>query len=165
MSKIQNWVIEETKTANFGDGRLNKRFGEILNNFGGSPSKSIPSSMKSWSETIAAYRFLNNENVDATKVLSPHREATFARIKKEKIVLLPQDTTEIDFTGRHPIQGMGYLTSENSHGFYLHASIAITPERLCLGVVDMQTWAREKLGTRLERDKKSIEAKETYCKT
>lgn len=163
MVDTQSWVIEETKSANFGDTRLNKRFGEILNNFAGSPNKSIPGSMKSWGETIAAYRFLNNENVNPNQILSPHKEATLFRIKKEKVVLLPQDTTEIDFTGRKPISGMGYLTSENSHGFYLHPSIAITPERLCLGVVDMQTWVRERLGTREERNKKPIEDKETYC--
>lgn len=163
MADVQSWVVKETGSANFGDVRLNKRFGEILNSFGSSPNKSIPGSMKSWTETIGAYRFLNNEDVDSNKILSPHTEATLERIKKEKIVLLPQDTTEIDFTGRKPINGMGYLTSENSHGFYLHPSIAITPERLCLGVVDMQTWARERLGTRSERNKKPIEDKETYC--
>jgi len=163
MADIQGWVVEETRSANFGDVRLNKRFGEILNSFGSSPNKSIPGSMKSWTETIAAYRFLNNEDVDSNKILSPHTEATLERIKKEKIVLLPQDTTEIDFTGRKSINGMGYLASENSHGFYLHPSIAITPERLSLGVVDMQTWVRAELGSRKERNKKPIEDKETYC--
>ena len=162
MQDASNWVIEETKSASFGDKRLNKRYGNLLDSFASAPNKSIPGSCKSWNETIAAYRFFNHEDVTAAKILSPHIETTLERIKKEKIVLIPQDTTEIDFTGRKPITGMGYLNYEKSHGFYLHPSLAVTPERLCLGVVDMQTWAREKLGVAKQRNSKSIKEKESY---
>jgi hypothetical protein len=126
------------------------------------PPKSIPSSFKSWKETIAAYRFLNHKNVTPDRILTPHRNATLARIKNEKIVLIPQDTTEIDFTGREPISGMGYLGTEYSHGFYLHPSLAMTPDRTCLGIVNTHLWTREKLGTAKLRKKRPIEEKETY---
>lgn len=163
MEDAQEWVINESRSVDFGDKRLNKRYGDILNAFSTAPTKSIPGSCKSWKETIAAYRFFNNENVNTKKILSPHAEATLERIKKEKIILLPQDTTEIDFTGRKTMSGMGYLSKEHSLGFYLHPSIAVTPDRVCLGVVDMQAWTRETLGKRKDRAKKSIENKETYC--
>jgi hypothetical protein len=163
MRDARNWVIEETKSANFGDKRLNKRLGSILSNFGETPTKSIPATFQSWGETIAAYRFFNNDDVTDAKILAPHREATLERIRNEKIVLIPQDTTKIDFTDRKPIIGMGYLGDENSQGFYLHPSLAITPERSCLGVIDMQIWARETLGKKAERKNKPIEEKETYC--
>jgi hypothetical protein len=35
MKDVGNWVIEETKAANFGDMRLNKRYGSILSSFSG----------------------------------------------------------------------------------------------------------------------------------
>jgi len=76
--------------------------------------------------------------------------------------LLPQDTSEIDFSHRHPIEGMGYLNSEDRQGFYIHPSIAVTPEKLCLGVVDFKYWAREKLGSRKDYKKIPIEEKESY---
>lgn len=163
MKEGQEWIIEETREVDFGDIRLNRRYGDILNRFSSSPNKSIPGASKGWKETIAAYRFLNNAEVTDKKIIEPHRKASIERIKREEIVLIAQDTTEIDFTGRKKIEGMGYLSQENSHGFYLHPSIAVTPERICLGVIDMQTWTREKLGTREERKKKPIEEKETYC--
>jgi len=163
MRDAASWIIEETKTADFGDKRLNKRYGDLLNSLTDAPNESIPRACRSWKETIAAYRFFNHENITSTEILAPHRKATLDRIKNEKIVLIPQDTTKIDFTGRKPIVGMGYLSKENSHGFYLHPSLAITPERLCLGVVDMQTWTRDKLGTRSQRKGKPIEEKESYC--
>ncbi len=48
-------------------------------------------------ETIAAYRFLNHEGITHTEILAPHIKAAQRRINKEKIVLIPQDTTEITF--------------------------------------------------------------------
>lgn len=95
--------------------------------------------------------------------MSSHKMSTLDRIKQQDIVLIPQDTTAIDFSGRKTINGMGYLDKEKSHGFYLHPSIAITTSGLCLGVVDLQHWSRDKLGIREERKQKSIEEKESYC--
>jgi len=162
MEDAANWSIEETKTANFGDKRLDRRYSDLLNSFANMPNKSIPATCKSWNETIAAYRFFNHVNITSQEILSPHKNATLERIKNEKIILIAQDTTDIDFTGRKPIAGMGYLDREKSHGFYLHPSLALTPERSCLGVIDMQTWTREKIGGK-ERKSKPIEEKETYC--
>jgi hypothetical protein len=163
MQDYTNWTIEEIKTADFGDKRLNKRFGGLLNILSNAPNCSLPRACQSWKETIAAYRFFNHENVTANDILSCHQQSTLERIKNEKIVLIPQDTTEIDFTGRKAINGMGYLDTQKSQGFYLHLSLATTPERLCLGVIDFQSWTRKKLGIRKERHNKSIEEKETYC--
>lgn len=158
-----DWIIEETKLADFGDKRLNKRYGDILNSFAASPTKSIPASFKSWKETLAAYRFLNHENVTVEEILAPHRRATIERIKNEKIILIPQDTTEIDFSGRKPISGMGYLSNKNSHGFYLHPSLAVTPDRNCLGVIDVQTSVRNTIGEKSKsRRDIPIQEKESY---
>lgn len=159
----QDWIIKETKFANFGDKRLNKRYGSIINSMLSSPTESIPTTFRSWGETLAAYRFYNHGNVNPERILSPHFDATIERIKMEKIVLIPQDTTEIDFTGRKSLSGMGYLSNESGQGFYLHPSIAFTPERLCLGVIEMQHWIRNEIGTRNYRRQKTIEQKETYC--
>jgi hypothetical protein len=163
MQEDSRWIIEETKAANFGDKRLNKRYGDLLNSFASTPTKSIPASCKSWGETLAAYRFLNHDNVTETEILAPHKTATLERIKKEKIVLIPQDTTEIDFTGRKSLSGIGYLTQESGQGFYLHPSVAYTPEKCCLGVIDLQTWTRTTIGKRGQRKNKPIEEKESYC--
>src|SRR6185437_11049456 len=157
------WIINETKEANFGDKRLNKRYGDILGGLLSSPNESIPTTFQSWKETLAAYRFFNHANVNPESILFPHTEATLERIKAEKIVLIPQDTTEVDFTGRKSLSGIGYLSNEKGQGLYLHPSIAFTPERVCLGVVEMQHWVRKAIGTTNSRKEKPIEEKESYC--
>jgi hypothetical protein len=162
MDDLRGWSIEETESANFGDKRLNKRYGSLLNSLASSPNKSIPGSCKGWGETLAAYRFFNHENVTEAGILAPHKKATLERIRNEKIVLIPQDTTQIDFTGRQSLSGIGYLSKETGQGFYLHPCIAITPSRCCLGVVDIQTWTRDELNSREKRKDKPIEEKESY---
>jgi Transposase Tn5 dimerisation domain/Transposase DNA-binding len=142
---ISDWIAEETRTADLGDKRLNIRLGNLLDMLSDNPSKSIPATANGWSETKAAYRFFDNDSVTAEKILQPHLDATINRIRNEPVVLLPQDTTELNYSGMPQTQGLGKLNSEKQLGMLLHPSIAITPERMCLGVVDVQIIIRKEL--------------------
>ncbi|MFO9425492.1 transposase DNA-binding-containing protein, partial [Legionella pneumophila serogroup 1] len=42
------WIINESKEANFGDKRLDKRYGDILSGLLSSPNASIPTTFQSW---------------------------------------------------------------------------------------------------------------------
>jgi len=160
-----SWTAQEMLTANLGDERLNRRAAQLLSSLSHRPEGSIPSAFRSWGETLAAYRFFDNEKVTAEKVLEPHRDATLERVKQFSRVLCVQDTTELDFTGKPQIQGLGPLTYESALGLYIHPTLAITPERLCLGVLDQWSWVRdgEDHGgkDRQHRLKRSLEEKES----
>lgn len=158
----KRWVLEEIEGVNIGDARLNKRLGNLLEIFTENPHKKIPAACNGWSETLAAYRFFDNEQVTPDKVLSPHKSATVKRIRQEEVVLIVQDTSEIDYSHREDIEGMGPLSFDCQQGFYLHPSIAITPERVCLGVVDGYMWVRKELGKRFKHKNKQIQEKESY---
>jgi len=158
--KESGWLLEETKTVDLGDKRLNKRFCNVLAALSRKPTESIPAATKGWDETKAAYRFLDNEAATFEKVLKPHTNATVERIKKEAIVLLPQDTTELDYSGKKQTKGLGKLNYENQLGMHLHATIAVTPNRICLGAVHAEILIREKLGENA-RSKLPIEKKES----
>lgn len=142
------WVRDELSGLDLNDKRLNTRLITLVSLLSAHPTESIPSNCNSWSETKAAYRFFDNEKASSDKILAPHRKATLSRIKAEKTVLLLQDTTDIDFTGRANLCGMGYTGStqpaqKNMKGFFLHPTIAVTPEGFCLGAIDSQIWVRE----------------------
>lgn len=160
---MTEWYIKEINDVNFGDKRLDSRLRHLISTMSNSSEESIPQAFNSWGETLAAYRFFNNKNVTPEKILSTHYESTLERIQKESVVLIPQDTTEINFTGRKKIKDMGCLSSEQSQGFFMHPSIAITPEKVCLGVVDLQLWNRDGIGKRKLSKNKCIEEKESYC--
>jgi len=162
---MPDWIDEELKTLDLGDDALKKRQKLILDRFAAKPSASIPGACRGWAETKAAYRFFAHPRVTAQKALSPHSDATLARIAEHPVVLLPQDTTELDFSHpKKPVEGSGSLSYEERTGFFQHIQLAVTPERLPLGVVAEMTWGRdpEDYGKNDQRKTKPIEEKESY---
>jgi hypothetical protein len=156
-----DWVDEELKNARLGDRRLNERYGLLLRRLGDAPQASIPAACRGLGETIAAYRFFDNDKVSAEKILEPHYAATLERLRPHPVVLLPQDTTELDYSDHPGTNGLGPLNSKRRLGFFQHLTLALTPERLCLGVVDVRIWARERLREKGEYKRLPIEEKES----
>ena len=160
---MDTWIADELKTVDLGDERLDRRFEIVLERLAARPSVSIPAACNGWAETQAAYRFFNNERVEAWNVLQPHHQATLERIRQQSVVLLVQDTTELDLTRKQEKVG-GPLSWESQIGFHAHVLLAVTPERVPLGVMDAEIWARdpEDFHKRDQKAQKPIEAKESY---
>jgi Transposase Tn5 dimerisation domain/Transposase DNA-binding len=165
-----SWAAQEMKGAELGDERLNQRAIKILDRLGEKPSLSIPAACKGWDETKAAYRFFHNDKVSPERVLAPHTKATLQRARSEAVVLALVDTTELSFTGKNNIRGLGPLSYRAERGMYLHAMLAVTPERVSLGALDALMWARdpdgygrsgEQAGAPIE-EKESIRWLESY---
>ena len=55
------WVTEEVKDADLQDKRLNDRLAVVLDQLAGHPTASIPAACGGYAESMAAYRFFNNE--------------------------------------------------------------------------------------------------------
>jgi len=134
-------IAVEFEGIQLGDQRLNKRSARILEALASQPEASVNASMRNWGDTLAAYRFFRNEKVSPEKILEPHRRATERRMLEHPVVLIVQDTTEFDFTA-HPPEGVQCLASEDRLGFYDHTHLAITPQKLCLGVVGSEQFDR-----------------------
>ena len=139
---MEDWVKDETNDSNFGDKRINKRYSIVLDELGRKPEISIPAASKGLKETIGAYRFFDNEKVSPEKILEPHINATIERMRENKVVLFVQDTTELDYSGQKKLEGAGPLTYKDRRGFLNHPTIAITPEKLPLGIISTEIWSR-----------------------
>lgn len=159
-----SWSEKELSTIDLGDKRLNRRGAEVLDALASNPNLSTPQQLSSWSELLAAYRFFDNEKVNFSKILSPHRESTIKRIGEHSEVLLLQDTSELDFSDKQDkIQGLGVLNSESRKGLYIHPLFAVTPQRLPLGVISVDFNFREKIHeVKGKNDRAPIEEKESY---
>ncbi len=150
-------LSDELSGLDLGDARLNKRACHLAQTLGQHPDRSIPAACRGWDETKAAYRLLDSDKVTAQKLLEPHYRCTRERMMEHDTVLCIQDTTELDYTGKNDIEGLGTLNYENRKGFYLHPTLAVTPQRLPLGIIDSWSWARP-----LEEAKESIRWVEGY---
>jgi hypothetical protein len=166
---VASWIMDEVKTASLGDKRLNARLAEVLSQLAARPTASIPAACGGRAEMIAAYRFCENENSSFEKVLQPHVDSTRERMAAQPVVVLAQDTTEIDMTRpEQQVAGAGPLDGNSRRGALLHLTHAFTPDGTPLGSVLATAWTREEEPpkcaslSRSERANIPIEQKESY---
>ena len=95
---VAAWIGEEMSNVRFGDKRLDRRLQRVLSDLSDRPTASIPAACGGHNELTAAYRLFDNDKVTHTKILEPHYARTRQRIGEQAVVLLVQDTTEIDLT-------------------------------------------------------------------
>ena len=156
-------IADELQGIDLGDKRLNQRSKRVIEALAVNPEASINASCEGWNETLAAYRFFDNDAVNPEQILQPHREATQRRMREHPVVLIVQDTTELDYT-QHPPKDARCLNREQRFGLYEHVHLAVTPDKLCLGVVGSESYDRaaESLGKADERATLPIEEKESF---
>jgi hypothetical protein len=104
----------------------------------------------------------DHPQVTAERVLAPHIACTEARLRAHPRVLCIQDTTELDDTAKKAIADLGPLNDESRRGLYLHPTLAVTPERVPLGLLDLHRWARAPGSLGQEKDaERALEDKES----
>ena len=65
-----SWVEEEFEALDLGDSRRDRRAKALLKRLAAKPTESIPGACDGWGETIGAYRFLGNPEIDWTDVMA-----------------------------------------------------------------------------------------------
>jgi hypothetical protein len=158
-----DWVVEELLEADFGDVRLTDRMMCLVEMLSARPEASVPVACGKTAATKAAYRFWSNPAVSPQGILEPHVKQTARRASEHSVVLVAQDTTEINLTGHQKTTGLGYLGSTECRGLMMHNLLAISPEGTPLGVLHERFWARppEEQGKRKTRNQRSLEEKES----
>lgn len=161
---LDDWVRTDFQTADLGDGRLDARLRRIAQALARKPNASIPQACKTWGLAKSVYRFVDNPKVSHAKILEPHATATWQRAGAHPTVLAIQDTTSLNYSHLQATDGLGTLGNESAaRGLWVHTTIAVTPERLPLGLVHQAVWVRppEESGKRAQRRLRDIEEKES----
>ena len=174
-SSDTDWAAQEFGENDFGDKRLTSRLIKIAEQFAEAPETSINEACEGWSETKSAYRFFQNDKVDASKIIAGHVSKTEKRVADHSIVLAIQDTSY--FTWRMAkTKGLGIISRTpgrnvkkiESKGLVMHTCFAVTTEGLPVGILDQQIFARQPDSIELRAKKKrahnvnvSIEEKES----
>lgn len=141
---LSSWVTDEMTTANLNDRRLDHRLRVVLAQLAEHPTASIPAACGGHAEMTAAYRLFDNEKATFHKILQAHSDATRQRIAAQEVVVLVQDTTEMDLTRpEQQVLGAGPLDKGARVGALLHLLHAFTPDGTPLGTLHALAWARE----------------------
>jgi hypothetical protein len=137
------WAEEEFGDADLGDVRRTARLVQLASVLGTQPSASLPEASNDPATLKAAYRFFDNDYVRADAVLHSHVLSTLRRLQAVELVLAPQDTTYLDWTDHPHTEGLGPLAASSHRGLIAHTTLALTPERVPLGLLQQQVWARD----------------------
>jgi hypothetical protein len=164
----QGWASQEFGACDLGDPRRTRRLVKIVREQAAQPSGSYAQAAGGDRHALKGYyRFLNNqrEELDPVSLLQTHRAQTIRRMKKEKTVLILQDTTELNFSARPGCEGLGQLgsnqTGAKSRGLDLHSGLAVGgTSGLPLGVLCLHGYAPQPAKGKDPR--RPIEEKESY---
>ena len=158
------WCAEELAGLDLGDQRLDRRAEKILQARWAQPQASFHGSFEGWAAAKGAYSLIENprSTIDLNTLLESHSQATQARMAAESVVLLPQDTTTLNYTGLKKTSGLGPLGENKGQGLWLHSLLAYRPDGVPLGLLQVKCWARPKESvSERGRNAKSIDEKES----
>jgi hypothetical protein len=158
-----SWAEVEFGEAELNDPRRTARLVSLAQTVGKRPSASLPEACEDGAELKAAYRFFDTEEIKPSAMLASHVGATTTRLRSEAVVLAVQDTTSLDYSGHPATTGLGVLKDVKHRGFLVHTTLAMTPERVPLGLLAQEVWTRDaaSLGKRATRKERPITEKES----
>jgi len=163
----EGWTEQEFGGCQLGDQTLTRRLVEITRQKASQPGASYAQACGGDGSALKAYyRFLNPKHREVTleQILQGHHTQTLRRMKGQKLVLVPQDSCELNLSTRAACEDWGQIgtnqTGAQSQGLRLHSALALDGEGLPLGVLHVQGDAPE--SARGKNPDRAIEQKDSY---
>jgi hypothetical protein len=167
------WAQQEFGGAPLGDRRLSRRLLDSARLLAQKPGCAFTAAAAGERARVKAYyRMIDHPDLAAVTpdaILAPHRQRTLQRMKAHATVLCIQDGTDLNYTSLAQCQGLGIIganqTAAKSRGLHLHATLAVTPDGLPLGLLRAQCWASTPKSAEETRPRTAIpiEEKESVC--
>src|SRR6266436_1084368 len=139
----KSWAERTFGGVRLHDLRRTKRAVQAASKLAENPLGSLPAQMQTWKETKALYRRLDEPDVTCAALMQPHLQQTREQANASPVVLLVQDTTDIDLSHRRKISGVGQIGNERGRGFFVQTVLAVRPQtREVLGCMAQEPFVR-----------------------
>lgn len=136
------WTALHFGGADLGDQRRNARVLQVAVAITEHPGMSLPKQFPAWSDLLGTYRLLSNPQVDPQAILAPHVAWTRQAAGAHRVVLCVQDTTQLDFTLRTGVRGLGIIGDGQGRGLMQHTALAVLPTKELLGILDLRWYVQ-----------------------
>lgn len=144
LQESAQWAMVNFGGAKLGDKRRARRLVVLATAITEHPGMSLPKQLSEWTDLVGAYRFLSNDQVDPQAILQPHVNWTRVKAQAFPVVLCVQDDTQLDFTLRTGISGLGIVGDGTGQGLVQHGALAVLPDKRVLGILDLRWYAAER---------------------
>ena len=124
----KSWAERTFGGVQLHDLRRTRRAVKAATDLAENPLGSLPAQMHTWKETKALYRLLDEPDVTFAALMQPHLQETRQQAQSSAVMLLVQDTTDIDLSHRHKISGVGQIGNERGRGFFVQTVLAVRPQ-------------------------------------
>jgi len=139
----KSWAERTFGSVQLHDMRRTRRAVKAATSMAENPLGSLPAQMQGWKETKALYRLLDEPDVTFAALVQPHLHQSRDQANASPVVLLVQDTTDIDLSHRRKISGVGQIGNERGRGFFVQTVLAVRPEtREVLGCLAQEPFVR-----------------------
>src|SRR5258707_3992174 len=139
----KSWAEQTFGRVQLHDMRRTRRAVKAATDLAENPLGSLPAQMHTWKETKALYRLLDEPDVTFAALMQPHVQQTREQALSSPVVLLVQDTTDIDLSHRRKISGVGQIGNERGRGFFVQTVLAVRPQtREVLGCLAQEPFVR-----------------------
>ena len=139
----QQWAALTFGSSQLKDRRRTRRAVKAAVEMAQNASASLPHQMQTWKDVKALYRLLDEPDVTFEALMQPHWQQTRACAEAETLVLLVQDTTEIDLSHRANMSGLGQIGNGKGRGMLLQTVLAVEPDkRTVLGCMAQKPFMR-----------------------
>ena len=164
----QQWAERTFGGVHLHDLRRSRRAVKVASNLAENPLGSLPAQMRTWKETKALYRRLPEPDVTFAALMQPHLQQTREQALSSPVVLMVQDTTDIDLSHRRKISGVGQIGNERGRGFFVQTVLAVRPPtREVLGCMAQEPFVRipaPKGEQRAERRKREVRETDVWMR-
>lgn len=138
------WADRTFAAVDLGDRRRERRAVSIAASLMRHPDATLPQQLQKPSALKAAYRLLDEADVTHSALCQPHWDATREQAGRQDLVLLIQDTTEVDHSHHPKTEGLGPIGNGGGQGYLLQTVLAVLPEpRQVLGIAAQEPFLRQ----------------------
>lgn len=138
------WAQKQFGGAYLGDRRRTKTLVEMGEAIIRHPDAPLPQQMGNWNRLKRAYGLLRNDKVTFEEQSRPVWGRTREEAERRDIVLIIQDTTQLDYTKYNRIKGLGPIGNGKGRGMLLHSALAVDPnEKEVLGMMYQKVFLRK----------------------
>jgi hypothetical protein len=145
---VSTWALATFGGTDLGDRRRTARLVQTATVLAAHPEQSLGRSLGEPAALKGAYRLLHNDATSVETVTAAHRAQTLETARAEPVVLLVQDTSDLDYRHHPATRELSALGPGRPVGYLLQSVLALRPPRpeaagTVLGLAALEPYLRQ----------------------